>query len=120
MLLPNPMFAVPRVVPRAFALGAPDPPIRPCHHATYLLTCGVLGRPYGRLGQKSLETLNDLASWAAVASPYLRIRESSLLKRWRHALEATLLHEKADLLMQCLGSQAADWTNGVAATWMAT
>ena len=66
---------------------------------------------HGRLGQSSLKTLEDLASWAVAVSPGPGLRETCLLRRWRLALETILVNEKADILVQSLG--------GVAATWMA-
>ena len=63
---------------------------------------------FGRLGARSLGTLRDLAALASAAS-IQPMREAALVRRWRLALETTLLHEKADLLVQSLGGAAAKW-----------
>ena len=67
---------------------------------------------HGRLGAASLQTLEELASWAAAASHGQRVREASLTKPWRLSLETVLIHEKADLLIQSLGGCGARWCSG--------
>ena len=64
---------------------------------------------HGRLGASSLGTVQLLASWACAASPGQRQRESVLLRRWQTSLEAVLVYEKADLLVQSLGGTGAAW-----------
>ena len=56
---------------------------------------------HGRVGARSLQIFNDLAAMAVAAQPpQTRLRETALVRRWRLALEATLVFEKADLLVQ--------------------
>ena len=64
---------------------------------------------HGRLGYASLSTLDDLATWAVASSHRSGFRESGLVRRWRLALETTLVFEKADLLVQSLGAVGAKW-----------
>ena len=63
---------------------------------------------FGRLGARSLGTLRDLAALAS-ASSSMPVREAALVRTWRLSLETTLLHEKADLLVQSLGGSGARW-----------
>ena len=63
----------------------------------------------GRLGKRSLETLDDLAAWAAMASSCDGVREKALVRKWRLALETALVFEKADLLVQSLGAAGTGW-----------
>ena len=64
---------------------------------------------HGRIGEASLQTLEELASWDDAGSHGQRVREASLIKRWRLALETVLIHEEADLLVQSLGGCGARW-----------
>ena len=52
---------------------------------------------------------DDLAALAYAASCIQPVREAALVRRCRLALETTLLHEKADLLVQSVGGTAAKW-----------
>ena len=64
---------------------------------------------HGRLGDSSVATLGDLASWAVAVSPGQGLRESQLVRRWRLALETILIYEKADILVQSLGASGTTW-----------
>ena len=65
---------------------------------------------YGRLGDNSRQTLEWLAAWAVAVSASQGMREAALVRRWRLSLEAVLLQEKADLLIQSLGCHGCSWT----------
>ena len=65
--------------------------------------------PFGRLCPNSLTTLRDLAALACAASGGQFLRETALARRWRLALEITLLFEKADVLVQSLGGAGSRW-----------
>ena len=80
-----------------------------------MLWYGATVRPlafemFGRLGRNSMATLRDSAGFASVASLGRTVRETALVRCWRFALDATLLHEKADLLVQSLGCHACRLT----------
>ena len=64
---------------------------------------------HGRLGPKSIGTLDTLAAWAATSVPWRMLDEKAIVRRWRSSLEVVLLHEKADLLVQSLGGNGAGW-----------
>ena len=82
----------------------------PEHHGAKVRTLAY--EPLGRLGDEGENLLRDLAADAAAVAAD-RTATPALLRRWRHALEHTLMAGVADAVLRAAGRAGAEaWERG--------